>query len=65
MIREVSGMRSFAARFQVPILVLTGEQDRHMNCCLIEFMRAIEAEAKESGKPFELVVYPKAVDAFT
>ena len=58
----VSDMRSLAARFQVPILVLAGERDG--GCCLIESMRAMEAAAKEIKAPFELVVYPNAGHAF-
>jgi dienelactone hydrolase len=64
MTEDVAYMRSFAARFQVPILVLAGEKDTHMNCCPIESMRAMEAAAKESGKSFELVVYPNAGHGF-
>jgi len=61
----VSDMRAFAAKFQVPVLVLAGERDRYHNCCLIESMRAMEAAAKEGGAPFELVVYPNAGHGFT
>jgi dienelactone hydrolase len=61
----VSDMRAFAAKFQVPVLVLAGGRDRYHNCCLIESMRAMEAAAKEGGAPFELVVYPNAGHAFT
>jgi len=62
--REVADMRGFTAQFQVPILVLAGEQDTYRNCCLIESMRAMEAAAKGRGAPFELVVYPKAKHGF-
>jgi dienelactone hydrolase len=61
---HVLDMRSFAARFQVPILVLAGEKDVYFNCCLIESMRGMEAAAKEVGALFELVVYPNAGHAF-
>ena len=61
---HVLDMRSFAARFQVPILVLAGEKDVYFNCCLIESMRGMEAAAKEGGALFELVVYPNAGHAF-
>jgi dienelactone hydrolase len=60
----VSDMRAFAAKFQVPVLVLAGERDRYHNCCLIESMRAMEAAAKEGRAPFELVVYPNTGHAF-
>ena len=65
MTMHVADMRSFVAQFKVPILVLAGEQDPYLNCCLIESMRAMEAAAKEGGAPFELVVYPNAGHAFT
>lgn len=58
-------MRSVVARSKVPILVLAGEKDHYLYCCTIESMRAMEAVAKEGGKPFELVVYPNAGHAFT
>jgi carboxymethylenebutenolidase len=62
--QHVSYMRSFVAQFRVPILVLAGEKDTYHNCCLIESMRAMEAAAKEGGKPFELVVYSNANHGF-
>jgi len=61
---ELGNMRSLAAHFQIPTLVLVGEKDTYHNCCLIESMRAMEAGAKEGGKPFELVVYPNAHHGF-
>jgi len=60
----VSDMRAFAAKFQVPVLVLAGGRDTYKNCCLIESMRAMEAAAKGGGAPFELVVYPNAHHGF-
>jgi dienelactone hydrolase len=62
--RTMGDMRSFVARFKVPILVLTGERDRYLNCCLVESMRSMEAAAKDGGAPFELVVYPNAGHGF-
>ncbi len=64
MTMHVSNMRIFVAQFQVPILVLAAERDTSKNCCLIGSMRDMEAAAKEWGKPFELVVYPKAYHLF-
>ena len=64
MTRGVADMQRFVARFQVPVLVLAGERDTYMNCCLIESMKAMEAAAMEGGKPFELVVFPKANHGF-
>jgi dienelactone hydrolase len=65
MTMHVVDMRTFVAQFQVPVLVLAGERDRYHNCCLIESMRAMEAAAKGSRAPFELVIYPNAGHAFT
>jgi dienelactone hydrolase len=65
MTMHITNMNSFVSQFKVPILVLAGEKDTYLNCCLIESMRAMEAAAKEGGKPFELVVYPNAGHAFT
>jgi carboxymethylenebutenolidase len=64
MTSHILNMRSFVAQFKVPILVLAGERDTYMSCCLIESMRAMEAAGKEHGAPFELVVYPKAYHTF-
>jgi dienelactone hydrolase len=61
---HIKDMRSFVADFKVPVLVLAGEKDTWGDCCLIETMRAMEREAKEAGKPFELVVYPNAKHSF-
>jgi len=54
----------FAKRFQVPVLMLAAQQDRYLECCLVETARAIEAAAKNNGKTFELVVYPDADHGF-
>ncbi len=54
----------FAKRFQVPVLVLAAQLDRHMDCCAIETAHAIELAAKQNGKKFELVVYPEANHGF-
>jgi carboxymethylenebutenolidase len=62
--RSVTDMRSFVARFKVPILVLAGERDTYRNCCLIESMRAMEAAAKRGRAAFELVIYPEARHGF-
>ena len=53
-----------AARMQVPVLLLAGEQDRYNNCCLVESMRALESAAKARQAVFELVVYPYAGHGF-
>jgi dienelactone hydrolase len=61
--KDVLDMRSFVARFQIPILVLAAGLDPEY--CPIESMRAMETAAKEGRTPFELVVYPNAYHAFT
>ena len=59
-----NGMENFVKRFQVPVLVLTGGQDRYRNCCLVESMRAMDTAAKARATPFELVVYPDGDHGF-
>jgi dienelactone hydrolase len=54
----------FVKRFQVPVLMLAAQRDRHMDCCVIETAQAMEAAAKANGKEFELVVYPEANHGF-
>jgi dienelactone hydrolase len=61
---NVPDMRSLVSQFKVPILVLTGQLDTWYGCCLIESMRIMETAAKEEGKSFELVIYPKANHMF-
>jgi dienelactone hydrolase len=60
----VTDPERFAARVQLPTLVLQGERDRYQNCCIVERVRAIEAAARSRGAPFELVVYPGAEHGF-
>jgi dienelactone hydrolase len=55
---------SLVKRFKVPVLVMAGQQDRYMNCCVIDSMRAMEIAAKEYSARFELVVYPEATHGF-
>ncbi|MCX5914823.1 MAG: dienelactone hydrolase family protein, partial [Deltaproteobacteria bacterium] len=57
-----SDMTPLAAKLQTPVLLLAGEQDRYMGCCLIESMRALAAAPK--AVPFEQVVYPNASHGF-
>lgn len=54
----------FVKRFQVPVLVMPGGKDRHLDCCVIDSMRAMEAAAKQTGAKFELVEYPEANHGF-
>ena len=60
----IQNMPGAVKRFQVPLLVLTGERDRYNNCCLIDSMRAMESAAKDGAAGFELVVYPQADHGF-
>lgn len=55
-------MSGLAARLQVPVLLIAGEQDRYTDCCLIESMRALAATSKAA--PVELVSYPSAGHGF-
>jgi dienelactone hydrolase len=49
-------LTAVAASFAVPVLLLAGEQDKNMDCCLIGTMRTLQAAPKTT--PFELVVFP-------
>ena len=55
---------SLVSNFQVPVLVLAAQRDRHKECCLIETAQAMAAAAKAKGLRFELVVYPEANHGF-
>ena len=55
-------MDALASNIKVPVLLVVGVQDRYMECCLIETMRALAAAPKAA--PFELVVYPAAEHGF-
>jgi len=57
-------MMPLASRIRVPVLLLSGEQDRYFNCCLIESMRALASAAKANHAVFELVAYPGANHGF-
>jgi dienelactone hydrolase len=61
MIRDIPG---FASRLQVPVLMFAGEKDTFRNCCLIETARSLAAAATATGKPFELITYPKTEHDF-
>ena len=60
--RFAPDITALAAKLQTPVLLLAGEQDRYIGCCLIESMRALAAAPK--AEPFELVVYPNASHGF-
>lgn len=55
---------SLVKRFQVPVLVLAAQRDRHLECCVIETAQAMETAAKASGAKLDLVVYPEANHGF-
>ena len=63
-ITRLPDLNGAAARVAVPTLLLSGEQDRYFNCCLIESMRAFEAGVRAKSVPVELVAYPQADHAF-
>jgi len=46
------------------MVVFQGEEDNYHNCCTVGRMREIERAAKESGKRFDLFVYPNAGHGF-
>jgi len=52
--------KDFARHISVPVLMLAGEEDRFLDCCLIKTARSLEADAKAASAPFELVTYPGA-----
>ena len=56
-------MQSFASRFAVPVLALSGEADRQ-GCCAPEAQRALESAARSQEKQYELVLYPGAQHGF-
>ena len=58
-------MKSYVEKFQVPALIFSGAKDTFLNCCLLATAKAMDATAKELGKPMELVVYPDAGHDFT
>ncbi len=60
----IKDMKGYVSQFQVPILVMAGQQDRLRSCCLAESAEEMEAAAKKSGANFELVIYPGADHAF-
>jgi dienelactone hydrolase len=55
-------MKTFAAGFKTPVLLLAGGQDRYEDCCLIESMRELAGAPKTV--PFEYVEYPQAGHCF-
>ena len=56
--------RDAGARITVPTLILAGEKDTYLNCCLIESMRKFEVGAQSTSVPFELVTYPETNHGF-
>lgn len=63
-ISRLPDIATAAIRVAVPTLILTGEQDRYNNCCLIESIRAFVAAAHAANRPVELVAYPDAGHGF-
>jgi carboxymethylenebutenolidase len=59
----IKDKESLIQRWQVPTIAFVGESDvgpGGNNCCNVYTIRAMDATAKQLGKPFELVVYPGA-----
>jgi dienelactone hydrolase len=61
---SIGDEKTYVAQIKVPTLILAGGMDRYGNCCLIGTMRALEAAARDLGKPLDLVVYPEAEHGF-
>ena len=59
-IAKLTDMKTYVGKFQVPALVLAGAKDTERDCCLLTTAKDMETNAKELGKPMELVVYPEA-----
>lgn len=57
-------MANVVDAMKVPVLAFAGAQDTFHNCCLIDTARAMATEAKQLGRPFELIVYPDAAHDF-
>ncbi|MDQ2735345.1 MAG: dienelactone hydrolase family protein [Pseudomonadota bacterium] len=57
---DIADVNDYAAQFKVPVLMLAGEADTYLNCCLIGTARAIAAAAAKGTTPFQLVTYPGA-----
>lgn len=55
---DIADVDAYAAQFKVPVLMLAGEADTYLNCCLIGTARAIAAAAAKGTTPFRLVAYP-------
>jgi len=51
-------------RFNVPVTVLQGEEDRYFDCCRIEVIRQMSAKAVREGRDVQLFVYPQAGHGF-
>ena len=62
--RPGQDMARAASEVRFPVLLLAGAEDKYMNCCLIETMHLLQAEARKRGAPLELVAYPQAAHAF-
>ena len=60
--RFASDIKPLAASLQVPVLLLAGEIDTYLECCLIDSMRSFDAAPRKV--PLELVVYPNAGHGF-
>ena len=61
---NITDIRDFVKGIKVPILMLAGEADSYLGCCLIGTARSMAAAAKQFGVPLELVSYSGINHAF-
>jgi dienelactone hydrolase len=62
--RLISDTDACIERLRAPVTVLQGEEDRYLDCCRVEKIRAMHESARIKGKEFELIVYPDAGHGF-
>lgn len=63
-VSKLPDLGKVAGQVAVPTLILSGEQDKYFNCCLIDSMRALESGIRAKAVPVELVAYPMADHGF-
>jgi dienelactone hydrolase len=63
-IERRTDMMSFVGAMKVPVLAFAGDLDTFRDCCRIETVRAMAADARQLGRPFDLVEYPDAKHDF-
>jgi dienelactone hydrolase len=63
-IANVTDMKSFVGKFEVPLLAFAGAKDTFNDCCLLATIQSMQAAAHDLGKSMDLVVYPEAQHNF-